>query len=291
MFIGVIGNADSWYVETICTAAESRGHRTLRLEFPMLAAAVVDGEITITSESINLATLDCLIVRTMPPGSLEEVVWRMDLLSGLEAQGVRIINSPRSLECAVDKYLTTQRLAAAGIPVPDTIVCEDSDVAQEAFERLGGDVVVKPLFGAEGRGILRVSHPEIALRTFRTLERLDTALYLQKYQDSPGDYRVLLLDGEVVGAMKRTPVEGDFRANAAQQGHCESWSPPKSAVQLARDSAQVCGCVFAGVDLMAGTSDEFLVIEVNAVPGWRALQRVCDVDVANRLMNWLQSEI
>lgn len=288
MIIGVIGNAESWYLEAICAAAESRGHRALRLEFPQLSAQILGGKLTVTQGESSLHELDSLIVRTMPPGSLEEVVWRMDLLSGLQDHGVQIVNSPRSLECAVDKYLTTQRLAAAGLPVPNTIVCENSDVALKAFEQLGGDVVVKPLFGAEGRGILRVSHPEMALRTFRTLERLDTALYIQKFFDSPRDYRVLLLDGDVIGAMTRTPVDGEFRANAAQQGHCERWSPPESAVKMAQESARVCGCIFAGVDLMADGQGGYQVIEVNAVPGWRALQRVCEVNVADRLIAWLE---
>ena len=71
-----------------------------------------------------------------------------------------------AIECAVDKYLTTARLVDAGLPVPRTIVCENAEAAQVAFEQLGGDVVVKPVFGAEGRGILRVSDPDLALRTF-----------------------------------------------------------------------------------------------------------------------------
>lgn len=130
------------------------------LLFNQFVAKVQTGRVDFSCGDRDLRNLDVVLVRTMPPGSLEQVVARMDMLAGLEACGVRVINSPRALECAVDKYLTTQRLALAGIPVPATIVCENSDTALEAFERLGRDVVVKPLFGAEGRGIMRVSDPE-----------------------------------------------------------------------------------------------------------------------------------
>ncbi|MFN9977952.1 MAG: RimK family alpha-L-glutamate ligase, partial [Phycisphaerae bacterium] len=99
-------------------------------------------------------------------------------------------------ECAVDKYLTTQKLSLAGLPVPDTIVCENSETAMLALESLGGDIVIKPIFGAEGRGIMRVSDPELALRAFRTLERLGAVIYAQRFLNGPGfDLRLLLLDG------------------------------------------------------------------------------------------------
>ena len=88
----------------------------------------------------------------MPPGSLEQVVFRMDALHRLAAAGVPVLNPPRAVEAAVDKYLTLALLAAAGLPVPSTWTGQSAAEALAAFEELGGDVVVKPLFGSEGRG-------------------------------------------------------------------------------------------------------------------------------------------
>ena len=93
----------------------------------------------------------------MPPGSLEQVVFRMDLLARLEAAGTWSFNPARAIEAAVDKYLTTARLAAAGLPVPRTGVCQTVEDALAGFDALGGDVVLKPLFGGEGRGIARLA--------------------------------------------------------------------------------------------------------------------------------------
>ena len=122
----------------------------------------------------------------------------------LEAARVAVLNPARAIECAVDKYLATCRLEAAGLPVPPTLVCERADDALAAFDELGGDVVVKPIFGSEGRGIVRVSDPELALRTFRTLERLQAVLYVQEFVPHEGcDVRVIVLDGRVIGAMRR----------------------------------------------------------------------------------------
>ena len=275
MQIGVFGNHDSWYVNELCRVGTSRGHQVLPLLFGQFSVSIETGTLAMNCGEVNLKDLDAVLVRTMPPGSLEQVVARMDMLAGLEAAGVRVINPPRALECAVDKYLTTQRLSAAGMAVPATIVCENSDAALAAFENLGRDVVVKPLFGAEGRGIMRVSDPELALRAFRTLERLGAVLYLQKFVSGPGfDIRVLLLDGQLVGSMKRIPKDGDFRANISQQGNALAHSATDPELELARQAANITGSLFAGIDLMYNPDLEPIVIEVNAVPGWRGEQSV-----------------
>jgi ribosomal protein S6--L-glutamate ligase len=216
----------------------------------------------------------------MPPGSLEQVVYRMDALARLEASGVTVFNPPKSVECAVDKSLTTAKLEAAGLPVPATVVCENSDDALAAFERLGGDVVVKPIFGSEGRGILRVSDPDLALRAFRTLERIDAVLYLQRFVDHPGyDIRVLVLDGRVLGGMRRVS-DGDFRTNVSREGRGEAHVVTDLEAEWALRAASATGARFAGIDILYDRDGNGFVIEVNAVPGWRAFERVTGMDVA-----------
>src|SRR5262249_42188209 len=144
------------------------------------------------------------IVRTMPPGSLEQVVFRMDLLHRAHARGQLVLNPPAALETCVDKYLASARLEAAGLPVPATRVCQDADTALEAFAALGGDVVVKPLFGSEGRGLLRITDPESAWRAFRTLERLQAVIYVQEFVHHPGwDLRAFVVGERVLAAMRR----------------------------------------------------------------------------------------
>ena len=106
----------------------------------------------------------------MPPGSLEQVVFRMDVLHRLGSSGKSCPQFAAGLETCIDKYLASARLEAAGLLVPATVVCQDADTAMEAFAELGGDVVVKPIFGSEGRGMVRVSDPELAWRTFRAIE-------------------------------------------------------------------------------------------------------------------------
>lgn len=306
MKLGILGNRDSWYVAELFRAAAQRGHICQRLDYrglmaaepcrtgpkPVLpiAASWPDGDDRGSpgTEAWALTELDAVLVRTMPPGSLEQVVFRMDVLARLEDLGILVVNPPKAIECAVDKYLATARLSAADLPVPDTVVCQDTEAAMNAFCVLGTDVVVKPLFGAEGRGIVRVSDPDLAFRTFRTLERLQCVLYLQRFIEHGGyDIRVLVLDGAIVGAMKRRS-ESDFRTNVARSAVGETHCLLDHEADLAAQAVSATGALFAGVDLIYDREGTCYVLEVNAVPGWRAFQRVTGIDLARHLLSWLE---
>lgn len=298
MRIAILGNQRSWYCEQLSQAAHTRGHDPFKMEFHDLASHLTgthqersfsyDAEHT----PVELNGFDCLIIRTMPPGSLEQVIFRMDLLGRLDQAGVTVFNSPRAIECAVDKYLTTSRLAAAGLPVPATAVCESSAAAMQHFEQLGGDVVVKPLFGSEGRGIFRISDPDLAYRSFRTLERTQAVIYLQQYISHPGyDLRILILNGNLIGAIRRHG-NNDFRTNISRQGHAELYHPTDREVELAMRAAELTHSEFAGVDLLSPTHapEERYLLEVNAVPGWRGFQSATNVDVASLVIEYLEQK-
>lgn len=285
MDIVVLGNEGSWYVTDLIRAAVRRGHSCVRGDFTTLSAVVADDMACgLTAGDVDLTRVDAVIVRTMPPGSLEQVVFRMDALARLEHSGVCVLNPPRAVECAVDKFLTSARLAAARLPVPHTLACESADQALTAFHEMGGDVVVKPLFGAEGRGILRVSDPDLAVRVFRTLERLQAVLYVQRFIPHPGfDVRVLVLDGEVLGAITRHN-DHDFRTNISRRGQAKAHPCSAPEAELALAAADVVGARFAGIDLLYDLAGRCYVIEANAVPGWRGFTKTTGVDVADRVM-------
>src|SRR5262249_30427728 len=205
-----------------------------------------------------------------PPGSLEQVVFRMDLLHRLQARGVIVVNPPAAVEACVDKYLATARLEAAGLRVPPTIVCQHADAALEAFEQLGGDVVIKPLFGSEGRGMVRFSDPDLAWRTCRALERTQSVLYLQKFIPHPGwDLRAFVLDGQVLAAMQRRS-NGGWRTNVAQGGTAEEVELSPAVAEFALRAAAGLGAPVAGGDLLFGRGGERDGPEVTGRAGGRA---------------------
>jgi len=285
MRIAVLGSPTSWYVGDLRRAAGQR-HEILPVAYGQLVSQVDADGGAIRSAQLDLEQVDALLVRSMPPGSLEQIVFRMDALGNLAARGVPVVNPPRAIEVAVDKYLATTRLRDAGLLVPPTIACQTVEQAMEGFAALGGDVVVKPLFGAEGRGITRVSDEAIALRVFKALEQIGAVLYVQQFVAHEGaDYRLLVVGDEVQGMRRRHPH--DWRTNISRGAVAEPLEVTDELAELARRAARAVGAPLAGVDFLPGRDGQLYAIEVNAVPGWRALAQVTGVDVARLVLQQL----
>jgi RimK family alpha-L-glutamate ligase len=284
MRIAILSAGAGWHVRDLQRAAKALGHDAEAVDFRRVQAAVA-------STGMSLVKYDAVIVRTMPPGSLEQVVFRMDMLHRLEARKVAVLNPARAIEVCVDKYLASALLEAAGLRVPPTIVCQTADEALDAFAHLGDDVVVKPLFGSEGRGMIRVSDGETAWRAFRTLERLQSIIYLQKFIAHPGwDLRIFVIGNQVATSMRRHARNDDWRTNVAQGGKAEPAAWTAEQETLALKATRAVGAMIAGIDLIQGPQGEWYVLEVNAVPGWRALAPVTGVDVASATIRFLAEE-
>jgi len=280
MNLAILSGGTGWHVQDLLRAAGELGHTAEAVDFRGLFATHTGGD--------PLAEFDAVIVRTMPAGSLEQIVFRMDVLQQAVSRGQVVLNPPKAVETCVDKFLTDHRLRTAGLPVPLSVVCQRWQDAMPAFESLGGDVVVKPLFGSEGRGMVRVTDRELAWRTFYAIEQTGGVIYLQQFIRHPGwDVRVFVLNGRVLGAMRRT-AKDDWRTNVAQGGSAEQCELTTEQTGLALAATEAVGAVVAGVDLLCDERGEWYVIEVNAVPGWRALSVACGVDVAAEIVGWVQ---
>jgi len=287
MKLGVLAVPDSWYLKDLRRAASGR-HEVVGLSFANMVAQAGELPAAISAAESSLATFDALLVRTMPPGSLEQVVFRMDALGQLNAAGVVIINSPRCLETAIDKYLSTAKLTACGLPSPRTIVCQGVDEAMLAWESLGGNVVIKPLFGGEGRGITRISDRDLAHRAFKLLAQMQAVIYMQEFIEHKGfDLRLLVLGERVFGMQRINPH--DWRTNVSRGATTQPLEPDAPLTAMARAAAQAVGAWVAGVDILPARDGRWYVLEVNAVPGWKALSRTLGVDIAALLLTELEA--
>lgn len=278
MKFAVLAAPDSWYFRDLLRAAGTRHEVEVR-SFSELTAAMNGHGHRLSSGDSDLGQFDAVIVRTMPPGSLEQVVFRMDALGRLAASGVSVVNSPRSLEAAVDKYLSSVKLFDAGLPTPRTIICQTVNDAMAAFDTLGGDVVVKPLFGGEGRGITRVTDENLALRAFSMLAQFNAVIYLQEFVEHQGhDIRLFVLGKRVFGMKRINPT--DWRTNVSRGATTEPFEVDDRYAYLARSAANAVGAMMAGVDILPARDGREFVLEVNAVPGWKALARTLQTDIA-----------
>ena len=203
------------------------------------------------------------------------------------------MNSPRAIERAVDKFYTTALLQDAGLPTPETVVCERLADAMEAVRAMlpGGDVILKPLFGSMGHGLVRFSDPDTAFRVLRSLEGIRAVFYLQRAVDHGGrDIRAFVVGGRVIGAIEREAPDGDWRTNVARGGSATSFTLPPEWERLAIRAAEAIGGDYAGVDLLPSRDGSVFVLEVNAIPGWQGLQRATGLDVAGAIVAHLEQK-
>ncbi len=289
MRVAVLSSQDSWYFRDLQRASVGRCELVV-VPHTRLASFIQDEHISWQADEHELSSFDAVLVRTMPPGSLEQVVFRMDVLGQLESQGTLVFNSPRALETAVDKYLSSTKLRAAGLKQPFTRVSQTAEQALDDFEQLGRDVVVKPLFGSEGRGLTRISDPDLALRAFRMLEQLGAVIYLQQFVPHAGfDLRLFVL-GDHVWGMRRINLL-DWRTNVSRGATTEPLDVSDELCAMARKAAIAVGTTIAGVDVLPGQDGQYYVLEVNAVPGWKALARTLQVDVAGAVLDYTLDRI
>ncbi len=285
----VLGNPDSWYFRDFLRAAEGRCNLT-SLPFTAIRSEINAGGRSFHVQEFSLHDFDAILVRTMPPGSLEQVVFRMDCLLQLEASGTIVLNPPRAIETAVDKFLSSAKLHAAGLPTPRTFVCQTWEEGLAAFAALGGSAVLKPIFGGEGRGITRLDDEALAERACKMLTQLGAVLYLQEFIPHGGSDLRLLVLGEKIWGMRRTNPD-DWRTNASRGAKTERIEVTSQLADIAFQAAAAVGAPFAGVDVVFDRNGQPFVLEVNAVPGWKALARTLDVDIAAEVLAYLAEQV
>jgi len=285
MRVVVLASRPGWHTDQLLTALSERGHVAALARYEDLVAGL-RADTDIRSGSSDLSRADLVLARIIPNGSLEQIVFRVDVLHALEEQGIRVINPARVIERTVDKLWTSAILQREGLPTPDTIVCESIDAAYPAREQLGGDVIVKPLFGSMGLGMVRVSDEETAFRVFRAIEMIRGVFYLQRTIDHDGrDIRAFVIGGRVVAAIERRSQ--GWRTNLARGGEARPLSLPPKWADLAIRAAEVVGAEYAGVDLLPARDGLVYVLEVNGIPGWQGLQQATGVEIAPSLVEHL----
>lgn len=256
--------------------------------FDQLVARVKSKPEVAVNETDIIGELNALIIRPIGRGSLEEIIFRMDLLHRLERLSVAVINPPLSIERSADKYHTLALLEEHGLPVPKTAVTESPEEALKSFHELGGDIVMKPLFGSRGIGSTRISDSDVATRLFRAIAFYHGVLYLQEFiPHGFSDVRAFVIGDRVVAAMRR--VAKSWKTNVSLGAKPTVLNPSRELEDLAVKTAQVIGCKVAGVDILESQNGP-VIIELNSQPGWRGLQSVANVNIADEIVGYIVSE-
>jgi RimK family alpha-L-glutamate ligase len=290
MHVAILSARTGWHTDQLCRALAERQHTGRVLPYEGLVARLGAGHRVaggLSSERAAILDADAVLARIIPDGSLEQIIYRVDVLHWIEEHGVPVMNSPRAIERSVDKFYTTALLQEAGLPTPETVVCEGMADAMAAARAMG-DVIVKPIFGSMGHGMVRVSDPGVAFRVLRSLQQVRAVFYVQRAVDHGGrDVRVFVVGGSVLGAIERRAPDGEWRTNVSGGGSARPFDLPPAWAHLALRAAAAVGADYAGVDLLPARDGEVFVLEVNGIPGWRGLQQATGLDVAGAIVEHL----
>ena len=235
---------------------------------------------------------DAVLVRGIAGGSFEQVTKRLGVLHALRELGVPVYNDARAIERSVDKSMTSLLLHAAGVPTPPTWAMESAAQAQRLVMResaAGRALVLKPLFGSQGKGLQLVGCVDGVHVPLPALKGAYGSLaYLQRFVapiSSPGfDWRVLVVGGRAVTAMKR--VSRHWVHNVKQGARCAPAELTPALREIAEAAAGTLAMDYAGIDILPEGDEQTLrVLEVNGVAAWQGLQRVTPFNIARAIVD------
>jgi tetrahydromethanopterin:alpha-L-glutamate ligase len=226
---------------------------------------------------------DLVLVRAVGLGSFEAVTLRLGILHALVELNVPVANTPRCIERCVDKAATSFLCFKHGIPTPPTFALQSPRQTRALVRRecANGPLVLKPLFGAQGRGLKLIRRES----DLPDIESMAGVYYLQRFvgldREGYSDVRVLVAGGRVLAAMTRRAQH--WITNVKLGGKPGPLAIDDEMQNLAIQAAAAVEADFAGVDLLRCADGRLTVIEVNSMPGWQGLQSVTDFSIADEL--------
>jgi tetrahydromethanopterin:alpha-L-glutamate ligase len=291
--IAIMADETGWHTRQLQAALRARGASSRCVD---LADCRIDTSAAwhgLVIPGFGRELPDAVLVRGIAGGTFEQVTRRLSVLHALREFGVPVYNDARAIERSVDKSMTSVLLHAAGVPTPPTWAIESTVDAQRVVMResaAGHTLVLKPLFGSQGKGLQLIGAVNGVHHALPSLDGSYGGIaYLQRFVpplQSPGyDWRVLVVGGCALTAMRR--ISEHWVHNVAQGARCVAAPLEPPLARLAQDAARALDLDYAGVDILpaADAAQPLQVIEVNGIAAWAGLQRVSGFNIARALVD------
>jgi len=287
--IGIVTrNTESWSSIQLRLALNDQGIPFECFTFPKIVAQLNQKPYFTVNGTDIVNELDVLVIRPIGRGSVHELVFRMDMLSKMEKLGLIVINPSKAIEHCADKYAILSIMENSGISIPRTIATESVTDALKAFDELGGDVIIKPIFGSRGIGTTRLIDSEIASTAFKAIVFHHGVIYLQEFiPHGKSDIRAFVVGDQVIASMRR--VSQTWKNNYSQGAKPAKLKLSSTLEELAIKAARAVSCKIAGVDILEGPKGP-MIVDVNSQPGWKGLQMVTKHNIAKKIVNFVLSE-
>lgn len=207
-----------------------------------------------------------------------------------EMMGVFSTTKSQSIVRSRDKLRSLQLLSGAGLPMPRTAFTNYSKEERSLIDHVGGaPVIIKLLEGTQGLGVVLAETRKAAQSVIEAFHGLKARIIVQEFikEAKASDLRVFVVDGKVIGAMKRTGQEGEFRSNLHRGGKAEVVKLNRVEKSVAVKAAQAMGLSVAGVDILQSSRGP-LILEVNSSPGLEGIERATGIDIAAKIVDYIE---
>jgi len=207
-----------------------------------------------------------------------------------EMMGVFTVTTSDAIQRSRDKLRSFQRLSKAGIGMPKTVFTNYSRDIEEVLEHVGGvPVVIKLLEGTQGLGVVLAETKNAAESVLEAFNGLEARVVIQEFikEANGADIRALLVDGQVVGAMKRQGKEGEFRSNLHRGGTAEIIKMTEAELRLAMNASRVLKLPVCGVDMLQSARGP-LLLEVNSTPGLEGIEGATGKNIAKAIITFIE---
>jgi len=282
-------NKNLYSTKRLVEAAMGRGHECVVLDHRQCYVGIKQGEPSIHYRGYDVSNIDAIIPRI----GASLTFYGSAIVRQFEIMGIVSANPSQAITRSRDKLRCMQILSGAGIGMPITGFARQTNDVDDLIKMVGGaPLVIKLLEGTQGIGVVLAETKKAASSVIEAFYGLGNNILIQEYiKESKGtDIRVLVVDGKVIGAMKRTAKEGEFRSNLHRGGSATIIKLTKEEKDTALKAAAELGLTVCGVDMLQSERGP-LVLEVNSSPGLEGIERASKKDIAGSIIEFLEKRV
>jgi len=278
-------NPNLYSTKRLVESAEQRGWEVRVIDFLKCSIEIMKGELKVNYLGEELPVPDAIIPRI----GVSRTFYGTAMVRHFEMMDVFTVTGSLAIKRSRDKLRSLQILSKNGVDMPKTVFASNMSSAKDVIALSGGaPLVLKILEGTQGVGVVLVDSEKAAKSVLDAFYGMDVNLLVQEFIEEAGgaDIRVLIVGGEVVGAMRRQGAEGDFRSNLHQGGTATA----HKLTRKEKSTALAAGLGVCGVDMIPSSRGP-LVMEVNSSPGLEGIEKSTQIDIAGKVMDYIDKNV
>ena len=289
MNIAILSRNPALYsTQSLARAARVRHHYVKIIDYVNCDLIMEDGSLTIKYHGQVIKDVDAIIPRI----GASHTTFGSAVIRQFEQKGITTTLSSNALLMARDKLTCSQILASGGLKIPRTIVSNNSHMYKDLLDTFDDNIVIKLINGTHGIGVVLAESKGQAESILEAFNKTKQKSMMQEFiaEAEGADIRIFVVDQEVVGTMKRQAKEGEFRSNLHRGGSSSLEPISEEERRVALEAVKHLGLKIAGVDMLRSKRGP-LILEVNASPGLEGIETTTKVDIAGKIINYIERTV